>query len=91
MAFLINSKARGYDEKSAIIRFVAKEKGREGIAELANLIGETPGRIEQYANLKRFFEDRNRGRRQRKRKPRIKAGDLISRQISNEVDKWNLS
>lgn len=91
MAFLFNVKAKGYEEKCSIVRFIAKELGRDGIKEFGRLTGEDPRRLAQYATLRHFFKDKNRRRRQRKPKPRIKAGDLFAQKISNEVDRWILS
>ncbi len=85
IAFSFNVRARGYDEKAKIIQDVAQEMGRDGIKELARLLGESPERLEQYAVLSRFFEDKTRRRRQRKPKLRISAWDLIKPDIDEEV------
>lgn len=80
--------ARGYDEKVDIIRKVARNEGRKGVAELERLTDHKPGELETYANLKGYFEDRNRSRRQRPKKKRVTAGELISPEIQKKLQPW---
>ena len=81
-------KAKGYDEKVEIIRNVYKELGFPGIDEFAELTGKDREKLVRYAVLDRFREDRNRGRRQRKPKKRVTAGDMIQPEIEKQLLHW---
>lgn len=87
-AFKFDVKAYGYEEKCRIVRDIAITEGRKGVALLDCLTVGHSVDLEQYAALRRYFEDRNRCRRQRKPKKRVTCHDLIKSRIQNELDKW---
>lgn len=88
-AFKLDVRAKTYSEKCRIIRDVAITEGRKGIALLECLTTCAPNvGLEKYAALDRYFEDRNRCRRQRKPKKRVTCHDLIKDRIQAELDKW---
>ena len=82
--------ARDYEEKANIIRKVAITAGRKGVAELERLTGHQLGELEQYAVLERYFEDRKRARRQRSKKKRTTAGELIEPEIRKKLRQWGI-
>lgn len=82
------SYAVGYEEKSMIIREVAKTMGRSGIVEFATMIDRKPEELYKYAALSSFFEDRNRKRRKRKPKNRHTAAEQIAPIIYKELQCW---
>lgn len=88
IAFRLNVTANGYDEKAKIIQAVAKEMGREGVAELARLTGHTANQFQEYGTLKRYFEDNNASRRQRKPKQRVTENMLVPFEIRRALIKW---
>lgn len=88
IAFEFNVKAVGYDEKAEIVQAVAKEMGRKGVVELARLTGHTAKQFQEYGTLKKFFEDTNRRRRQRKPKQRVTEEMLVPIEIRRALEHW---
>lgn len=90
LAAHLYGRSSNYDEKSGIIEDVFRELGSEGLQRLGNLTGNTLEKLEQYAVLHRFSEDRNRKRRQRHPKQRPRAGDFIEEEFRREHSHWDI-
>lgn len=87
-AFHFKTRARGYDEKSKIIQEVAQKWGRDGLTKFAKLTECSVDELRKYAVLNRYFEDKNRARRQRKPKQRPTMGKIIEPYINSEIERW---
>lgn len=87
-AYRYKVKARGCNEKAEIIRNVARKMGQDGLVEFAQLLGEDPDKLAEYANLKQYFKDRSRIRRQRKPKMRNSAEAYIDPDINKQKLIW---
>lgn len=87
-AHIFNVKARGHQEKTEILRTVAELYGRQGIKEMALLIDKSGKELETYGNLREYFDDKNRRRRQRKKPIRRTERDYIPYWLPKELMRW---